>query len=259
MEGEWDWVCHILPGSTPPIICTHREALWGSWLSLEVPLWVTARQERISEERFSVWHLKAAGWIRRLGTLHACVESRYTKNVSLSACYHQENLPLCLWKVNSSPRAAAVVAQKQLLWVIWWHLVVKWQKQTKTREKHISVIQLAPFRFKNTVHKVYIYLSACDCMSTCCPAPHRSTYCYNESSVASRTKQRLRLSSCLSPLSHLPALNTHPSTCQVDVQITYRGTKIQQYICDHIASKYILKHKKKSWNRPTWQDVCVSD
>lgn len=49
MEGEGDWVRHILPGSTRPIICTHREALWGSWLSLEVPLWVTARQE-ISEE-----------------------------------------------------------------------------------------------------------------------------------------------------------------------------------------------------------------
>lgn len=50
MQGERDWGRHILPGSALPIICTHREALGGSWLSLEVPLWVTARQEKTSEE-----------------------------------------------------------------------------------------------------------------------------------------------------------------------------------------------------------------
>lgn len=36
-----------------PLLPSHREALWGSWLSLDVPLSVTARQEKTS--LYGIW------------------------------------------------------------------------------------------------------------------------------------------------------------------------------------------------------------
>lgn len=106
MEGGRDWERRILPGSTPPIICTHREALWGSWLSLEVPLWVTAKQEKYLKS-FSVWHLKTAGWIKQQSliplfhSLHTlCLWTSLSKTLyclSLIALHFPQNLGECVF------------------------------------------------------------------------------------------------------------------------------------------------------------------
>lgn len=119
MEGERDWVRHILPGSTLPIIFTHREALWGSWLSLEVPLWVTARQIKHLRS-FSVWHLKTAGWIKQqllssetlyspnLITLH--FSQRLEDSVLISLLSSSKSPFLSVRGEFKFPRAAVVVA-----------------------------------------------------------------------------------------------------------------------------------------------------
>lgn len=94
MEGERDWVRHILPGSTHPIICTHREALWGSWLSLEVPLWVTAKQEISEELHRMASEDKQAEW-----------NSSYHLPVSLSAhCVHLLSLYLSASSLTTLPQ-----------------------------------------------------------------------------------------------------------------------------------------------------------